>query len=283
MPNNIVLKMDGIELRVEMNQMRTHDWRLNGQQNWIERREPMNQDQEWRNHSESPKSEKPGQRRTQKNNPQDVKERRESNRRPMTNFIENGSHESNWNHLTNVKIQNQKVSNQGPVNAMERPTIGARARKSSTQRNEKHTFPRVPVPSKGAKLELNRSKTTSLCDLAKCNSQAPHQLELSTASLEPSQKEQKGNEQTEKPRGSTKHNQDQKSVEAKRSMLCCKGVLDFLPTLSRPVQPTSSQQSMAVRFSMFSLFLDLEKSQLGAQHSLIANLLVTKTFTSCTV
>jgi hypothetical protein len=47
------------------------------------------------NRSESPKSEKPGQKRTQKNDPQDVKERRESNRRPMTNFIEKRSRERN--------------------------------------------------------------------------------------------------------------------------------------------------------------------------------------------
>jgi hypothetical protein len=80
--------------------------------------------------------------------------------------------------------------------------------------------------SKGAKFKSNRKKTTSLCDLAKTNSQAPHQLELSTASLEPSQKEeQKGTKQTKKLRGSTKHNQDQMSVEA---------MLDFVPSLSRP-------------------------------------------------
>jgi hypothetical protein len=47
------------------------------------------------NRSESPKSEKPGQKRTQKNDLQDVKERRESNRRPMTNFIEKRSRERN--------------------------------------------------------------------------------------------------------------------------------------------------------------------------------------------
>jgi hypothetical protein len=65
--------------------------------------------------------------RTQKNDPQDVKERRESNRRLMTNFIEN-----------QLTIQNQKESGQGPANAVERQTIGARAHESSTQRNEKH-------------------------------------------------------------------------------------------------------------------------------------------------
>ena len=108
--------------------------------------------------------------------------------------------------------------------------IGARVRESSTQRNERHAFPRVPITSKGAKFELNRRKTMPLCrDLAKSNFQVPHQLELTTASLEPSQSEQKRTKQTKKPRGSTKHNQDQKSVKAKRSMLHCKGVLDFYP------------------------------------------------------
>jgi hypothetical protein len=61
---------------------------------------------------------------------------------------------------------------------------------------------------------------------------------------------------------SIKHNQDQKSVEAKRSMLHCKGVLD-LSSLSRGQY--SLLHAMAVGFSMFSLFLDLEKSQLGAR------------------
>jgi hypothetical protein len=86
----------------------------NGEQNRIERRKPMNQDQEWRSCSESPKSKKPGQRRTQKNDPQDVGKRRELNRRPMTNFTTKRSRDSNSNssrnHLTNGTIRNQNGS-----------------------------------------------------------------------------------------------------------------------------------------------------------------------------
>jgi hypothetical protein len=121
-------------------------------------------------------------------------------------------------------FQNQNESNQWPVNMMGQPTIGARVRESSTQRNDKHAFPRVPVTSKGAKFESNRRKTKSLHDLAKSNFQVPHQLELTTASLEPSQKEQKRTEQTEKIRRSIKHNQDQKSVEKPKEACCTANV-----------------------------------------------------------
>jgi hypothetical protein len=191
--------MDGIEVRVKENRMQMHDWRSNGDQNRIERCEPMNQDQEWRNRSESPKSEKPGQRRTQKNNQQYVRKRREWNRRPMTNITEKRSHDSSRNHLMNVNDLEPKRKRPRKRNAMERPTITirARVREWSTQRNEKHAFPRVPVMSKGAKFESNRRKTKSLRNWAKSNFQAPHQLELTIVSLEPSQKEQK---RTEQPR-----------------------------------------------------------------------------------
>jgi uncharacterized protein YdaT len=109
----------------------------------------------------------------------------------------------------------------------------------------------APVTTKGAKYKSNRRKTKSLRDLAKSNFQAPHQLELTTASLERSQKEQKRTEQTKKIRRSIKHNQDQKSVETKRSMLHCKGVLDQ-SSLSRPIQPTSCYGSWV--FHVFIVF-----------------------------
>jgi hypothetical protein len=102
--------MDRIEVRVEENRMHTYNRRLNGEQNQIERLEPMNQDQEWRNRSESPKSKKPSQRRTQKNNPQNVGKRRESNRRPMTNFTEKQSRDCSRNRLTNGMIRKQNES-----------------------------------------------------------------------------------------------------------------------------------------------------------------------------
>ena len=76
----IILKRCIGILKEYLGKMRwTHDRRSKGEQHRTERRELMNQDQEWKNCSESPKSKKPGQRRTHKKDPQDVGKRRESN------------------------------------------------------------------------------------------------------------------------------------------------------------------------------------------------------------
>ena len=85
-------KMDGIELCVRENRERASYDRM---KNEIEKRSVNRRTKTKKGEVRSRRRAKCIGQRTPKNNPQDVKERREPNRRPMTNFIEKRSREHN--------------------------------------------------------------------------------------------------------------------------------------------------------------------------------------------
>jgi hypothetical protein len=209
--------MNGIELRVEDNRAR--------KRNRNENRELMNQDQDGNLEKKSDRERNAQLKRTQNEQFQDVKERRESNRTSMTNLAEKRSSECNRDQITIGTNRNQIESNGGYANEKGR-TIQARERIPSKQKNEKQASPRVPFTSKGAKFKSKRRAKKSLHDQANeraKSAQTPHQLGQRHLDrdllVRKNRKELKRN-----TRSSTTCTQIiENPVEAKRSMLHCKG------------------------------------------------------------
>jgi hypothetical protein len=209
--------MNGIELRVEDNRAR--------KRNRNENRELMNQDQDGNLEKKSDRERNAQLKRTQNEQFQDVKERRESNRTSMTNLAEKRSSECNRDQITIGTNRNQIESNGGYANEKGR-TIQARERIPSKQKNEKQASPRVPFKSKGAKFKSKRRAKKSLHDQANeraKSAQTPHQLGQRHLDrdllVRKNRKELKRN-----TRSSTTCTQIiENPVEAKRSMLHCKG------------------------------------------------------------
>ena len=185
----------------------------------------MNQDQDGRSLEKPSDREQNAQPKTTRNGrSQDVEERRESNRTSMTNLAEKRSRECNRDQITIGTNRNQIESNGGHANEKGR-TTQARERIPSKQKNEKQASPRVPFTSKGAKFESKRRAKKSFHERAKSAYQAPYQL--GQRHLDRARAIYYGRTKKNSVRNSLKKN----PVEAKRSMLHCKGVLDLVESL----------------------------------------------------
>ena len=165
----------------------------------------MNQDQDGSSEKPSDREQNAQPKTTRNGRSQDVEERRESNRTSMTNLAEKRSRECNRDQIT----------------------IGTRegANHSSERTHSIVASPRVPFTSKGAKFESKRRAKKSFHERAKSAYQAPYQL--GQRHLDRARAIYYGRTKKNSVRNSLKKN----PVEAKRSMLHCKGVLDLVESL----------------------------------------------------